>query len=415
LHQSKLTVSQPPTDDTTSATELTPLKPPPFLSTSALPKKVSKTLLDPFRTFSTFFLRRSIERAFQLDESPSNSLSLLLTHPITATPPFITSAVDDVMYVVNQLLTRALATSQADIVVATCGTMTRVLGSDFIGMLQRKMRDESYPKPAVQGALPPEDKVLAFCVLINNLDVAIEYTARIVHTHTDASTSTSSQKARTLADLFPMGRDAHAVRSALDGLDSGFSGKAKELLGDGVVVLFAQVLKPRLRVLMTEVFRDREVEYAAAYTEGAKPAPEEGEYDEHEQRQSLKTRLQTGWEVLTRPLKRVLQPGAYDKLLTAAISFVASTLERRIWSFHGKVGALGAVALERDVVDVVNVVTRGERFGLREVFAKCIEIVTVMNLEEEEWEAQKEEGSEEAEWSLNEDERARARGMVGGV
>lgn len=301
--------------------------------------------------------------------------------------------------------------------------MARVLGSDFIGMMQRRMRDETYPRPAVAGGLPPEDKVVGFIVLINNLDVAVEYIKRIVHGHLDVVDDASKRKTRSLVDLFPMGKEAQAVRASLEALENGFSTKARELLGDGITVLFGQVLKPRVRTLLGDCFK--EADYGAGYAESERDAMSDGYSDGDVGdgagvaggKKSIKNRMQHGWDLLTRPLKRVLTAGVYDKLLSAAVSFVANVLERRIWAYHGKVGTLGAVALERDVVDVVNVVTRGERFDLREGFARCVEIVTVMNLEEEEWEGQVREGeggdAGEMGWVLSKEERERARALLG--
>jgi hypothetical protein len=161
---------------------------PPFLATSNLQQKVSSHLIEPFNIMTTFFFRRSVEKAFQLDESPSD-LTLNPTKPLGSNPPFITSAVDDVMYIVNQVLQRTLATSQRAIIANVEPTITRILGGDFIGMIQRKMRDESYPKPVVQGGLPPEDKVIAFLVLINNLDVSNDYIKRIIEATTQQTTT----------------------------------------------------------------------------------------------------------------------------------------------------------------------------------------------------------------------------------
>jgi hypothetical protein len=125
---------------------------PEFLATSNLHKKVSSHLVESFNVMTTFFFRRSVEKAFQLDESPSE-LTLNPSKPLGSNPPFITSAVDDVMYIVNQVLQRTLATSQRAIIASVEPTITRVLGGDFIGMIQRKMRDESFPTPVIQGGL----------------------------------------------------------------------------------------------------------------------------------------------------------------------------------------------------------------------------------------------------------------------
>ena len=55
-----------------------------------------------------------------------------------------------------------------------------MLGSNFIGIIQRRISDEAYP-PVVQGQLPPEDEIIVLIVLANSLDMANEYMSRIVH------------------------------------------------------------------------------------------------------------------------------------------------------------------------------------------------------------------------------------------
>jgi hypothetical protein len=186
---------------------------PQFLATSNLQKKVSSHLIDPFNIMTTFFFRRSVEKAFQLDESPSD-LTLNPSKPLGSNPPFITSAVDDVMYIVNQVLQRTLATSQRAIIASVEPTITRVLGGDFIGMIQRKMRDESYPKPVIQGGLPPEDKVIAFLVLINNLDVSNDYIKRIVEQQLNKRPQADGEEAKSpLQEPIPLATTPSSSRA----------------------------------------------------------------------------------------------------------------------------------------------------------------------------------------------------------
>ncbi len=181
---------------------------PQFLATSNLQNKVTSLIIEPFNIMTTFFFRRSVEKAFQLDRSPSD-LTLNPTKPLGSEPPFITQAVDDVMFITNQVLQRTLATSQRAIVASVVPALSHILGSDFIGMIQRKMRDESYPKPVIQGGLPPEDKVIAFLVLINNLDVANDYVKRIVNQQLGAPSKPGLEDSKSaLHDLFPFGHDA---------------------------------------------------------------------------------------------------------------------------------------------------------------------------------------------------------------
>ncbi|KAH0565777.1 hypothetical protein GP486_000822 [Trichoglossum hirsutum] len=392
---------------------------PSAISDSNLSKKVTDRLINPFNAMTTFFFRRSVEKSFQLDEPPAD-LSLGGSSS-QSNPPYITSAVDDVMYIVNKVLQRSLATSQCAVVSNVIPTVGRVLGSDFVGMIQRKMRDECYPKAAVQGAPPPEDKIVAFLVLINNLDVATDYTRRIVQSRLESASSAGPTNEEggpsvPLAELFPFENDAVFVENALKTMESSFAGKTSELIGDGIQVAFNQIIKPRLRPILTEAFRDidyllREEDLA----ERSRNSDDDGDRDTAVDEDIVKRRFEQGWDNLIKPLNRILTERNFDKLLSTTASYLSRVLEKRIWAYYGRVNELGAVRLERDIAGVVGTVIRGGRYGIREVFMKCTQICLVMNMEEDEWDelkAPSEGGEGEIHWKLSADEKNRARAMV---
>ena len=366
---------------------------------------------------TTFFFRRSVEKAFQLDEQPTD-LTLDINRNIVANPPYISSAVDDVMYIMNQVIERSLATAQRPVISSVVPTIARVLGSDFIGMIQRKMRDESYPKAAVQGALPPEQTTIAFFVLLNNLDVSIDYVRRIVHSRTDGfSSNAQDQKAKGgLSSHFPLEQDAATVVKTLNSLQNTFEGKASELIGDGIFVVFKNIIKPRLRSLLADAFRDvdyqmtedelDEVRRIAAAETGNEGSAETGVQDQ----------FQAGWNSLTKPIARLLTERNFGKLLDLMVAYLGEVLEKRIWSYFERLDELGGARLERDVGSIVSIVVRGQKYGLRSSFARCTQICLVMNMEDEEWDeirattdAQKDD--EEA-WAIDPEERSRARDIV---
>ncbi len=367
---------------------------------------------------TTFFFRRSVEKSFQLDEPPPD-LSLNPAKPLPSHPPYITSAVDDVMYIVNKVLQRSLATSQRTVVSGVVPTIARVLGSDFIGMIQRKLRDESYPKPVIQGGFPPEDKIVAFLVLINNLDVATDYIKRIVSTRVEPNSSTplldsDEGPSAPLTDLFPFDHDSVFIDTTLKSLETTFETKTSELITDALAVAFNNVVRPRLqRPILADAFRD--ADYNLTSSELATIA-REGEEDHGDAAlgdDAVNQRFEHGWDALTKPLKRLLTERNWERLLTSTCNSLSKMLEKRIWSFHDRINELGAVRLERDVAGIVGVVVRGGRYGLRDAFLRCTQICLIMNMEEEEWEEVRGSGEDGGiVWSLDVDERARARGMV---
>ncbi|KAI9891895.1 MAG: hypothetical protein M1814_002280 [Vezdaea aestivalis] len=390
---------------------------PDFITDSNLTSKISEKLTTPFDLFSTFFFRRSIEKAFELDEIPVD-LTLNLQKPLPSNPPFITSAVDDVMYIVSKVLNRSLATCQRPVVAAVIPTLARVLGSDFVGMIQRKMRDETFPRASVQGMLPPEDKVVTFLVLINSLDIAIDYVKRIVRSRTDPSASNdTSDPSPPLSESFPFATDVTFVTNTLLGLEQSFLQKATELANDGLQVAFGQCIKPRLRPLLADSFRD--VDYQLSSNDVAELSrlrDEESGGAAVPDEDLVRMRFAHGWEAVMQPFKRLLTERNYERLLGSTLVYLASkVLEKRIWAYQDRLNELGAVRLERDVAGIASAAVRGERYALKEAFAKCAQIGLVMNMETEEWEELTREGAAEESgivWRLDVDERARARSMI---
>ena len=419
---------------------------------------------------TTFFARRSVEKAFQLDEQPSG-LTLNPHKPLKADPPIITSAVDDIMYIVNKILQQSLATSQIRVVGNVIPTLSRVLGSDFIGMIQRKMRDEYYPRPQVHGGQPAEHTMITFLVLINNLDMAVDYMRRIVQNNSGSDqqlqlqvpvvqqntedqqetsvpptpTTATATTTEHLHALFPVLSDALEATHALQTFQTSFEGKVNELLSDGIQVIFNNVIKHRLRPILADAFRDIEYQPRTTTTSDDMYMQSHDDDDIAEgyyggsggdhlidegTREIVKPRFTNAWTDLLQPIARILTPSTFDRLLTVTIAYVARLLEKRLWSYHGRVNVLGATRLERDVSGVISaavdvggggnsssVVGSGSvvpgRYRHREVFMRCLQIVLVMGMEDDEWEDVLRGGEvEEVVDKLSPDERIRARAMV---
>jgi hypothetical protein len=394
---------------------------PPVLTNSNLRKKASALLITPYNIMTTFFFRRSVEKAFQLDEAPSG-LSLSMSKPIDSSPPFVISAVDDIMYIVNTVLQKSLSTCQREVIASVVPTVSRVLGSDFVGMIQRKMRDESYPKPAVQGGFPPEDKIISFIVQINSLDMASEYLERIVSKKLGLDreqtngTTTQPHHHGGLQDSFPFEHDLAFVRQTFNTLSASFTTKTAELLNDGLQVLFNQVIKLRLRPVLADTFRD------ADYTLGEQDLEElaqEADEDVAQLLEQVPRRFEHGWDALMRPVARLMTRRTYATLLGLTASYLARVLEKRVWSYAGRTSAQGAVRMERDFSAVVAAVARGN-YAVREPFARVAQILMVANMEDEEWEeiggggADAVEGEDGIHWVLSEGEKIKARNLVSG-
>ncbi|UKZ85779.1 uncharacterized protein TrAFT101_001625 [Trichoderma asperellum] len=390
-----------------------PLKLAELLIKSKLYSKVSSKLISPYNVMSTFFFRRSVEKAFQLDEYPSG-LSLSLHRPVEGNTPYIILAVDDVMYIVNAVLQRCLSTSQKDVVTSVVPSVSRVLTGDFVGMIQRKMRDESYPKAAVQGGFPPEDKIIQFIVLINSLDMANEYLVRIIHGRIGSPDESAQHKEEVDAQLkqsFPFDRDVTAVIGALRSLETAFLGKTNELLNEAVQVLFNQVVKLRLRPVLSDTFRD--ADYTLTEEDIAEIAQENDESEEVVLDQ-VSRRFEHGWDQLMKAIGRIMTPGTFSSLMDMTARYLSRILEKRILGYGGRTSAYGAIRMERDFSAIVDVVSRGN-YSVKEVFSRVMQLLMVANMEDDEWdEIMVQDGEDGIDWVLTEDEKRRARSLVRG-
>ncbi|KAF4944189.1 hypothetical protein FGADI_12862 [Fusarium gaditjirri] len=350
---------------------------PRFLHSCNLFKNISEKLVEPCKLAATFLFRRSLEKAFEMDNTPSG---LSLAKPYEGSPPFILQAADDTMYVVDNLLQHVMSTGNREVAVSVTLVIGRVLESDFIGIIHRRMRDESYPKPRVQGGFPPEDKIISFMVLTNTLDMAKEYLDSIVsargcfsETQRDM-TGTSSQ---TLKDTFPFGKDSEMVANALHTLNGALSAKATELLNDGIRALFDEVLWPRIRLILTSSFQD-------AVYDVSEGESLDKEYEDEMAIPRVSVRFEGGWLALTRPLKNIMTPRTYAALVSLAVNKLARVLEKRAWSYSDRVTPLGGLRLESDFSGVISAVSQGD-YTLREPFNRLQEILIIANMEGDEW------------------------------
>ncbi|KAK3986685.1 putative oligomeric Golgi complex subunit 4 [Cladorrhinum sp. PSN332] len=396
-----------------------PLVIPDVLLKSNLTRKVSAKLVTPYNELTKFFFRRSVEKAFQLDEFPTG----LTLHPkksIESNPPFIISAVDDVMYIVNTVIQKSISTSQRDVVKEVIPSISSLLGTDFVGMIQRKMRDESYPKPLVQGGFPPEDKIIAFIVLINSLDMANDYLARIITSisnipSSDQQNGTPAPQSL-LSTAFPFKSDAKEVLTRLNNLNASFTVKTTELLTEGIKVLFSQVVKPRLRPVLTDTFRD--ADYTLTEEELAEMLAQTDEITEDDLLEEVPRRFEAGWDALMKPISRLLTPKTFTTLLDLTADYLAKILWKRVESYAGgRTSAYGAIRMERDFGGIIGTISKGN-YAVREVFAKISQALMVANMEDEEWEEllmEEEESNGDdggMQWVLTEEERRRARTIV---
>ncbi|EGU84651.1 hypothetical protein FOXB_04839 [Fusarium oxysporum f. sp. conglutinans Fo5176] len=154
------------------------------------------------------------------------------------------------------------------------------------------------------------------------------------------------------------------------------SAKATELLNDDTRELFDEVLWPRIRLILTTSFQD------AVYDVSEGESLDEGDVD-GETTQQVSVRFEGGWSALTRPLKHIMTPRTYAALASLAANKLARVLEKRAWSYSGRLTALGGLRLESDFSGIISVIAQDD-YALREPFTQLQEILAIANMEDDE-------------------------------
>jgi hypothetical protein len=145
-----------------------------------------------FESLETFFFRRSVEKAFQLDEPSSHQSG----------PP-TTSVIDDVMFVLRKVLDRSMGTGDSQLVKTICANTRRILDLDFAGVIKRRATMESQRNVSKEEGR--RDKTRIFVAGLNNLDISSESVVALTEGYIGGK----------LKGIFPFGEEAETVKSAL--------------------------------------------------------------------------------------------------------------------------------------------------------------------------------------------------------
>ncbi|KAH7019830.1 hypothetical protein EDB80DRAFT_870443 [Ilyonectria destructans] len=166
-----------------------------------------------------------------------------------------------------------------------------------------------------------------------------------------------------LKDRFPFNRDAENFTRALNLTNTAFSSKATMLLNEGIQALLDEVVRLRLRPVLTNSFRD--IDYEVSGDDMVETFQEDGIDGPLPQ---ASDRFEEGWNLLMKPLSRIMTPTTCLTLLALTAKLLARILEKRSWSFSGRVSALGAIKMERDFTGMIDAVSKGNYSVSRAVY-----------------------------------------------
>ncbi|GAA5979541.1 hypothetical protein JCM11641_005429 [Rhodosporidiobolus odoratus] len=341
---------------------------------SELGKVISKQLKQVYIPLESWYLRSAIERAHQMDE------------PDLSSSPFLSSALDDIFFIVKKTLHRTVSTSNVDNLFAANKELRATLDRDVAEIWRARMegafKDLAASSVAASGLVGvggmggmaamggkareeererKEKEARNICmVYLNNLDTAASYTSRLV---------SELLASDTLPNSFFLFTELDRARSSLSLLRNSEE-KFRSVLKSGLEQLFNQLLRPRLRPLLGEVYKD--VSYRL----------DEDGYADAEYRDEVRKRFVKSWDSLLSGYRDSFTEENFNLFFATAVNVLVRPWESMIRGM--KFTELGALRLDRDIRSILSFLSVQASFAsgsIRESFSRLQQIATLLTLD----------------------------------
>ncbi|OAD74722.1 hypothetical protein PHYBLDRAFT_76593 [Phycomyces blakesleeanus NRRL 1555(-)] len=317
-----------------------------LLLSSGLTKRV-KELMNIYLVIDEYLLKGNIEKAMQLDDYDP------------AVGPTST-CVDDVFFILKKVLKRSITTSEPEVVSATMRVVLKTLDTGYIQVLQRKMATtfSGHESGSRNAEKLLEQAKITYMVVLNNMNVSADYTLRLVE---ELRTETKAVIWKNTKE------DMENVEKALEDLGS-ITDKFQRLLKGGMEQLMIQILKPRVRPLFQEAYR--EVKYVL----------EEEEYNEADSEDMFFKRFRYGFDNLIKLYRNTLTTANFSTL--AGLVLDATTLQWERIVSQTRFNQYGALRFDKDLRSVIQYFTSMIEWLSRDRFTRLNQMSTLLNFEE---------------------------------
>ncbi|GAA5924274.1 hypothetical protein JCM10213_004539 [Rhodosporidiobolus nylandii] len=339
-----------------------------------LGKAIAKQLKDVYIPLEMWYLRSAVERAHQMDE------------PDFSSAPFLSSSLDDIFFIVKKTLHRIVGTAHIDNLVATTKELRAVLERDVAEIWRTRMEAAFKDLAAgssgatslvgvggmggmaqLGGRAREEERERkekearnTYIIYLNNLDTAAGYTSRLL-----ADLLASD----TLPHSFFLFTELDRARTSLSLLRN-TEDKFRTVLKSGLDHLFNQLLRPKLRPLLSEVYKD--VSYKL----------DEDGYADAEYRDDVRKRFVKSWDALLSGYREALTESNFNLFFATAVNVLVRPWESMIRGM--KFTELGALRLDRDIRSILSFLSSQASFAsgsLRESFSRLQQIATLLTLD----------------------------------
>ncbi|KAI8073145.1 COG4 transport protein-domain-containing protein [Gongronella butleri] len=316
-----------------------------LLLSSGLSKRLIE-LTNAFLVIDDYLLRTSMDKAIALDDYDASSSQT-------------STCVDDVFYILKKVIKRSMATYQPDLVASTVQATLKALDNGYLQVFQQRLGSAFTSQDvASRSDRSMEQSKVNYMVTLNNLDASSEYTHRL----TD-----EMKKEATKAMWQNEDDDRRAVMDSLDKFEA-VATKFDQLLHTGMEQLLGQILKPRLRPLFQEAYRD--VKYVL----------EEEEYNEAELDELFVKRFQHGFDGMVQLYRKTLTPSNWSSLMGILLDVMTTQWERIV--MQTRFNQYGALRFDKDLRAIIQHLSNMTEWFSRDKFTRLNQMATVLCFEE---------------------------------
>ncbi|KAF5733385.1 conserved oligomeric Golgi complex subunit 4 [Tripterygium wilfordii] len=301
--------------------------------------KVGQDITGFYVILEGFFMVENVRKAIRIDEPVPDSLT--------------TSMVDDVFYVLQSCLRRAISTSNISSVIAVLSGASSLLSNEYQDALQQKMREPNLGAKLFLGGVGVEKTGTEIATALNNMDVSSEYVLKLKH-----------EIEEQCAEVFRAPADREKVKSCLSELGD-MSNNFKQTLNAGMEQLVATVA-PRIRPVLDGVAT---ISYELS----------EAEYADNEVNDPWVQRLLHSVETNATWLQPLMTANNYDLFIHLIIDFIVKRLE--VIMMQKRFSQLGGLQLDRDARALVSHFSSITQRTVRDKFARLTQMATILNLE----------------------------------
>ncbi|KAJ7098169.1 COG4 transport protein-domain-containing protein [Mycena belliarum] len=299
-----------------------------------------------------WYIRTTIDKAHRLSIPDTSQ------NPVTTTTP------DDVFYILKIVLSRLLSTGSVKTVEQMFEQLRDIIEKGYISVIKKKLDDvyriSGSSGPNARGEKAERENRTSFIILLNDLDLSSSHLERL--TRDLAMNPTINQHF--------LGIQQPIVKNHIAGFSS-LVAKFRSALRSGVEQLFNQLLRPKLRNLITDVYKD--VSYVL----------DDDSYSAAQYQDVVRKRFVKAWEALVDGYKDTFTESNYRLFFSLALDVLLRPWEKFMMGF--KFTELGAIRFDRDLRAIITYLSTQTAFGdAREKFLRLQQLSTILNLDNEE-------------------------------